>query len=150
MVDEVTTRALSQLMGVSKQTLSELSKRDIIQKGTKRGTWLLQPSVSGCVKHLRQATAGRGGEGAQAARERLASAQASLSEATAKQLSGELVEIAEAEKAWTAACRTVRARVLAVADRMRARREAHYHVPAWQAGFRKLAPAGSQIAVRSA
>jgi phage terminase Nu1 subunit (DNA packaging protein) len=119
MTDEMTTRALSELLGVSKQTLSELSKREIIVKGMKRGTWLLQPSVSGYVKHLREAAAARGGEAAQEARARLGAAQAALAEARAGKLSGELVRVDEVEAKWTAACRSIRGRVLAVADKMR-------------------------------
>jgi len=34
-------------------------------------------------------------------------------------MAGELVEASEAEAKWTAVCRAIRARVLAVADRMR-------------------------------
>jgi hypothetical protein len=35
-----------------------LAKREIIVKGMKRGSWLLQPSVAGYVRHLREQAAG--------------------------------------------------------------------------------------------
>lgn len=47
------------------------------------------------------------------------SAQADLAEARAERLRGEVAPVAEVEAKWTAACRSIRARVLAVADKMR-------------------------------
>ena len=71
------------------------------------------------MKHLRAEAAGRSGEAGVSARERLGQAQADLAEAKAAQIRGELVEASEVEAKWTSACRAIRARVLAVANRMR-------------------------------
>ena len=88
-------------------------------KGKKRGTWQCDASITGYVKHLRAEAAGRSGEAGVSARERLGQAQADLAEAKAAQIRGELVEASEVEAKWTSACRAIRARVLAVANRMR-------------------------------
>ncbi len=63
--------------------------------------------------------AGRGSDAGADARARLGQAQATLAETKAKRLADELVEIEAVEAKWSAACRAIRARVLAVADRMR-------------------------------
>jgi phage terminase Nu1 subunit (DNA packaging protein) len=118
--EEVTTREIAGLFCVTAKTIADLGKREIIVKGKKRGSWLLQPSVAGYVKHLREEAAARGGEIAQAARTRLAAAQASLSETKAKQLTGELVPAREVEICWRAKLRHFRNRILDIGNRMRA------------------------------
>jgi hypothetical protein len=60
----VTTGELCRSLGVSRETLSKFAKRGVIEKGSKRGTWMLQPSVSGYVRHLREEAAARGGQAA--------------------------------------------------------------------------------------
>jgi len=75
--------------------------------------------VTGYVRHLREEAAGRGGDAGADARARLGAAQADLAEAKAAQLRGETVPVAEVEAKWSATCRAIRSRVLAVADRMR-------------------------------
>jgi hypothetical protein len=67
-MDEITTSALAKLLDTTAKTIADLGKRGIIEKSEKRGTWLLQLSVSGYVKHLREEAAARGGEPAQEAR----------------------------------------------------------------------------------
>jgi hypothetical protein len=52
-------------------------------------------------------------------RAQLGSAQASLAEAKAKQLAGELVPAAEVEQLWTSKLKTFRARILGIGDKMR-------------------------------
>jgi phage terminase Nu1 subunit (DNA packaging protein) len=69
-------------------------------RGKKCGTYRLEASVSGYCRYLRSMAAGRGGEAAVSARERLGLAQANLTEVKAKQLAGELVEVAEVETFW--------------------------------------------------
>ncbi|MGA8688602.1 MAG: hypothetical protein WB662_01510 [Methyloceanibacter sp.] len=53
------------------------------------------------------------------ARERLGQAQATLAEVKAKQLTGELVEVAEVEALWTRNLRSMRNRVLAIPSRVK-------------------------------
>jgi phage terminase Nu1 subunit (DNA packaging protein) len=60
MGDEVTMRAHANMRGVSKQTISELAKRDIIVRGKKRGNYRLEASVIGYCRHLREQAAGAG------------------------------------------------------------------------------------------
>ena len=117
--DTVTTAALARLLDVTPKTIAELGKAGIIEPGPKRGTWMLQAGVSGYCAHLREQAAGRGGETGADARARLGQAQTTLAEVKAKQLSGELVDVSEVERTWTSACKTIRSRVLPVADRVR-------------------------------
>ncbi|WP_045369903.1 hypothetical protein [Methyloceanibacter caenitepidi] len=116
---EITTGNLAKLFGTTSKTIADLAKRGILVSAGKRGRWQLEPSVGGYVRHLRETAAGRGSDAGADARARLGAAQAQLAEAKAKQLSGELVEAAEVEAKWSATCRAIRSRVLAVAERMR-------------------------------
>lgn len=118
MTGQVTTSALVELFGVSKQTISELGKRGIIEKGTKRGTWLLLPSVSGYVKHLREEATARGGEAAEDDRTKLGEAQADLAATTAAKMRGELVEAAAVEKLWITKMKAFRARIHGIPQRV--------------------------------
>ena len=115
----VSTSQLQRLLGVGKPALNELHARGIVVRGGKRGTYDLEASVSGYCEHLREMAAGRGGDAGADARARLGAAQASLAEVRAGQLSGELVSASEVEAKWSATCRAIRGRVLAVADKMR-------------------------------
>jgi phage terminase Nu1 subunit (DNA packaging protein) len=75
MTDEITTGELAKLFDTTPKTIADLGKRGIIEKGSKRGTWALDASVTGYVKHLRAEAAARGGEEAAQARARLGQAQ---------------------------------------------------------------------------
>jgi hypothetical protein len=98
--------------------LSELSRQGVVQRGTRRGTYLLQPSVSAYCAHLRNAAAGRGGEAAADARARLGAAQADLATVKAQQLSGALVPAQEVERVWTQKLRGLKVRILSIGDRL--------------------------------
>jgi len=111
---EITTGEVARLFDTTPKTIAELAKREIIMSAGKRGRWQLEPSVGGYVRHLREVAAGRGGNDGGQVRARLGAAQADLAEAKAAKLRGELVEAK-----WSSTCRAIRARVLAVADRMR-------------------------------
>lgn len=87
-MDEITTTRLAKLFDTTPKTVADLGKRGIIEKGEKRGTWLLQPSVAGYVRHLRAEAAGRGGEEGATARARLGEAQADLATTRAAKLRG--------------------------------------------------------------
>ena len=50
---EVTAASLCRLLGVTRNTLSDLAKRGIVVKGEKRGSYLLQPSVTQYCQYLR-------------------------------------------------------------------------------------------------
>jgi hypothetical protein len=47
--------------GVNKVALNDFAKRDIVQRGEKRGSYALEPSVAGYCAHLREIAAGRTG-----------------------------------------------------------------------------------------
>lgn len=69
---EIATGELAELFDVTAKTIADLARRGIIVSAGKRGRWLLQPSVSGYVRHLREEAAGRGGEaGAEAGEARI-------------------------------------------------------------------------------
>ena len=76
-------------------------------------------SVRGYIGRLQAAARGKGGEDAQEARARFAAAQTALTEAKARQLSGELVEASEVEVFWKGKLRAFRNRVLSVPARVR-------------------------------
>ena len=116
---EITTGGLARLFDTTPKTIGELAKRAIIMSAGKRGRWQLEPSVGGYVRHLREVAAGRGGNDGGQVRARPGAAQADLAEAKAAKLRGELVEADAVEAKWSSACRAIRSRVLAVADRMR-------------------------------
>ena len=50
---EVTAASLCRLLGITPNTLSDLAKRGIVVKGEKRGSYLLQPSVTQYCQYLR-------------------------------------------------------------------------------------------------
>jgi phage terminase Nu1 subunit (DNA packaging protein) len=112
-----TTAELARLFDTTAKTIADLGKRGIIVRGDKRGRWQLEPSVSGYVRHLREEAAGRGGDAGADARARLGLAQATLAEAKARHLSGELIEVAEVEHFGRSKLRAFRNRVLAVPGR---------------------------------
>jgi phage terminase Nu1 subunit (DNA packaging protein) len=116
---DIPSADLQRLLGVARTALNDLAKRGIVVRGDKRGTYKLEASVAGYCQHLREAAAGRGSDAGADARARLGGAQASLAEARAAALKGEVAPIVEVEAKWTSACRSIRARVLAVADRLR-------------------------------
>jgi phage terminase Nu1 subunit (DNA packaging protein) len=119
MNDDVTTADLCRLLGVSRQSLSDLAKRGIVLRGEKRGTYALEASVSGYCKHLRDMASARGGEDAVAVRAKLASAQADLAAEKVKAMRGETLPTAEVEALWTSKLRTFRNRILAIPSRVR-------------------------------
>lgn len=68
MDDEITSWAMQRLLGVNKVTLSNLAKRDIVQRGERKGTYDLEASVGVYCHHLREQAAGRSGEAGVTAR----------------------------------------------------------------------------------
>jgi phage terminase Nu1 subunit (DNA packaging protein) len=118
MDNELPAAEFQKLVGVNKVTVADLAKRGVVVRGKKRGTYTIE-SVSGYCAHLREQAAGRGGDAGADVRARFGSAQASLAEARAQRMRGEVAPIAEVERTLTDACRAIRARVLAVGDRMR-------------------------------
>jgi len=119
MDETISSAKLQRLLNINSAALSTLAAEGVVVRAEKRGTYVLEPSVRGYIARLQVAARGRGGEDAATARARLGAAQATLAEVKARQLSGELVEVAEVEAKWSATCRAIRSRVLAVADRMR-------------------------------
>ena len=115
----VTTGELSRLFDTTPKTIAALGGRGIIISAGKRGRWQLRPSVAGYVRHLREQAADRGGDDAAASRARLGSAQASLAEARAERLRGEVLPTKEVEALWTRKLKGFRARILAIPERLR-------------------------------
>ena len=62
MTREITSASLQRLLGIGQSVLNDLAKRGIIVRGTKRGSYALEPSVVGYCSHLREIAAGRGGD----------------------------------------------------------------------------------------
>ena len=115
---EITSASLQRLLGIGQSVLNDLAKRGIIVRGTKRGSYALEPSVVGYCSHLREIAAGRGGDAGGDARARLGSEQADLAEAKAARMRGETVNASDVEKQWTGKMREFRSRILSVPDRV--------------------------------
>src|SRR6476646_8899998 len=60
---EVTTAELARLLGVSRRNFPGLAERKSIVPGSRKGTYALEPSISGYAKHLRILAQGRHGTG---------------------------------------------------------------------------------------
>ena len=119
MDEEIASGVVQRLLGVGKVALNDLAKRGIVVRGGKRGTYDLEASVSGYCGHLRAMAAGRGGDAGADARARLGQAQATLAEAKAGVISGELVEADKVETFWRTKLKAFRNRILAVPGRVR-------------------------------
>ena len=109
----LTTRELARLFGVTPKTIADLAKRKIIEKGAKRGSWLLHPSVTGYCKHLRTEAAARGGQAAEV-RAKLREAQVDLANTRAAKMRGELIDASDVEKLWSSKLRALRNRILGI------------------------------------
>lgn len=58
---EVTTDALAVLLGVTSRTVTELGRRGVIPRGSRRGRWHVSQCVPAYCAHLREQAAGRAG-----------------------------------------------------------------------------------------
>ena len=121
---------LAALFGVTGRTISDLARRGIIArhgKGFDR-----DESVRRYVRHLREVAAGRGQAAGGAAvvseRARLAAAQADAQEMKNRVAGGKLLDSDEVHAEWVSILKTVRAALLAGAQRCSGRR------PHWDAG----------------
>lgn len=126
MDDTVTTAQLAEIIGVSARTIRDMAAKGTIPR-TGAGKFPFPGSVQAAFAHLREQAAGRGnGDGAAMAElsaERLREAREradkiAIQNAKARR---EMVPAAEVERAWTEVLRDVRARMLAVPARVRAR-----------------------------
>src|SRR4029077_7440918 len=90
---EVTTAELAGLLGVSRRNSPDLAERKIIVPGSRKGTYALEPSVSGYAKHLGRLALGR-------------------------QETGETLSTAEVEALWRGKLRAFHNRILAVPHRV--------------------------------
>ena len=121
---QVSLPLLAKLLGISLVAAREHVDKRLLVKGNGREL-ILEASVQSYCAHLRKLADGSGGEhaigAATAARARLMDEQATLTRAKSAKLASELVEADAAEAKWTAVCRSIRARVMTVADRMRDR-----------------------------
>jgi phage terminase Nu1 subunit (DNA packaging protein) len=113
----VTTNQLGRLFGVTPKVIAKLAKRKIIEKSEKRGSWLLQPSVTAYCEHLRVDAAVRGGQAAEA-RAKLSEAQAELANTRAAKMRGELVDASDVEKLWISKLRALRNRILGIPSKV--------------------------------
>lgn len=124
---EVTASRLATLLGLSQRAVLDLAARDVIKRGVTRGGYRLAESIHSYCSHLRKLAQGQGGEAAiaEAAKQRaaLSKAQAELAKAKAERMKGEVVPVTDVQREWTGRLRALRARILAVGDKLR-------HLPA--------------------
>ena len=121
---------LAALFGVTARTISDLARRGIIARDAKG--FDRDEFVRRYVRHLREAAAGRGqaagGAAAVSERARLAAAQADAQEMKNRVASGKLLDSDEVQAEWVSILKTVRAALLAAAQRCSGRR------PHWDSG----------------
>jgi phage terminase Nu1 subunit (DNA packaging protein) len=124
---EVSASDLAALLGITQRAVQDAAARKIVVKGSERGKYQLVASINRYCAHLRRLAQGMGGEevleDAAKQRAKLAKAQAALAEAKAERMKGEVVPVADVQKEWTGRLRALRARILAVGDKLR-------HLPA--------------------
>jgi DNA-binding IclR family transcriptional regulator len=102
---ETTAADLCRLLGVPRKTLSDLAKRGILVKGEKRGSYLLQPSVTGYCQHLRAHATLRDDQ------------DVVVTQAYPAQLHSETIPVANVEKRWTTKLWSFRKRMFRISNR---------------------------------
>lgn len=118
----VSSRVLADWLGISVQAVNKHARDGVLRKSNSR--YDLKASVTAYCHHIREVAAGRGGSeqlNLTAERARLAREQADQYALRNAVTRGELVEVAEAERAWSDTLRTVRSCMLAVPSRVRQR-----------------------------
>lgn len=122
---EVTASRLATLLGLSQRAVLDLAARDVIKRGVTRGGYRLAESIHSYCSHLRKLAQGQGGEAAiaEAAKQRAALSKAQAELAKAERMKGEVVPVTDVQREWTGRLRALRARILAVGDKLR-------HLPA--------------------
>jgi phage terminase Nu1 subunit (DNA packaging protein) len=99
------------------RAVTDVAKRGI-QRGERKGTYLVEQSVASYCQHLREQAAGRGGETGADVRARLGAAQADLAAEKVKAMRGKTLPTAEVEALWTRKLRAFRNRILAIPSRV--------------------------------
>lgn len=119
--EAVTVAELADFLGLSTRTVKDLAARGVLPR-TGRGRYDLKASVRNYARSLRDSAALRGGDDATtAARRREVEARAEKVELQNAKTRRELVPAVEVERRWTAILTDVRARMLAIPSRVRAR-----------------------------
>lgn len=120
-ITHVRAAALCALLGVQKQTLSDLVSRDIAKR-VGHGVYALEPTVTAYCAHLRAVASGRGGEDKLRSltdqRTRLAAAKAEEQERKNRVANGEMVLASDVEREWSDILRVVKARMLSLPPRI--------------------------------
>lgn len=119
--NDVSAKALGEWLDVSDRTVRELAEKGIAVR-TKRGRYDLKQSVINHMRHLREVSAGRGGEkqilDLTAERARLAKEQADGQEMKNAQLRGDLLHVDDVVRNWQDIIRKATSAILAVPDRI--------------------------------
>lgn len=104
---------LAKLFNLTERHLRDLARDGTIPKG-EHGKYELGPCVQGYVRYLQQRAQGRAIEGidTKESRARLLEAQANKTELEVRELSGELLSTAAAQKAWGVVLAAFRSRLL--------------------------------------
>lgn len=119
----VSSRVLAEWLGISTQAVNKHAREGVLRRN-EAGRYDLKANVRAYCRHVREVAAGRGGAeqlNLTAERARLAREQADSYELKNAVTRGELVDVAEAERAWSDTLRTIRSCMLAVPSRVRQR-----------------------------
>lgn len=119
--NDVSAKALGEWLDASDRTVRDLAEKGIAVR-TKRGRYDLKQSVINHMRHLREVSAGRGGEkqilDLTAERARLAKEQADHQEMRNAQMRGDLLHVDDVVRNWQDIIRKATSAVLAVPDRI--------------------------------
>jgi phage terminase Nu1 subunit (DNA packaging protein) len=123
--NDVSAKALGEWLDVSDRTIRELAERGIAVR-TGRGRYDLKQSVINHTRHLREVSAGRGGENQildlTAERARESKERADNLALKNEQLRGELLHVDDVVRNWQDILRRVSSSLLSVPERVAARR----------------------------
>lgn len=107
---------LAKLLDMTPRRVQQLANEKIIPKPKDRGQYEIVPCVVGYIKHIKGMLNGEAGDLA-SEKTRLTRAQAEKTEIETARMKGELVSLADAERAWSALVGAFRAKMLTLPPR---------------------------------
>ena len=120
--EPVRAAVLAEMLGISERAIRSLAERGIVQR-TPDSLYPFAESIRAYCHHLREAAAGRGGQGAgsklTAEREREVRERADHLALRNAQARGEMLPAVDVERRWSIIIRVVRSRMLSVPSRVR-------------------------------
>jgi phage terminase Nu1 subunit (DNA packaging protein) len=118
MTDEITTGELAKLFDTTPKTIADLGKRGIIEKGSNRGTWALDASVTGYCEAPTRRSGCKRRRGSRPSPRTARTRAGRSSRGKGRAATQWLVETDAVEKLWTSKLRAFRNRILGIPGRV--------------------------------